>query len=111
MQKGGGGFSFDLKEESEEKLGLTERGREFQIKGPMYWKDPPHPYPRRALLPILGTRKIKIFQAETETDRETETELCLLVLCFPVVAFSLVKVSFNKVRLHLPSWVISMSYF
>ena len=28
-------FSFDLKEESEDER-LTERGREFQITGPMY---------------------------------------------------------------------------
>jgi len=28
-------FSFDLKEESEDKC-LTERGREFQVTGPMY---------------------------------------------------------------------------
>ena len=28
-------FSFDLKEESEEAC-LTERGREFQMTGPMY---------------------------------------------------------------------------
>ena len=28
-------FSFDLKEESEDEC-LTERGREFQITGPMY---------------------------------------------------------------------------
>ena len=31
-------FSSDLKEESEDKC-ITERGREFQITGPMYWKD------------------------------------------------------------------------
>ena len=31
-------FSFDLKDEREEKC-LTERGREFQITGPMYLKD------------------------------------------------------------------------
>ena len=29
------GFGFDLKEESEDEC-LTERGREFQITGPMY---------------------------------------------------------------------------
>ena len=41
MQKKRGGFwlfSFDLKEESEDEC-LTERGREFQILGPLYWKD------------------------------------------------------------------------
>ena len=31
-------FSFDLKEESEDEC-QTERGREFQITGPMYLKD------------------------------------------------------------------------
>ena len=31
-------FSFDVKEESEDEC-LTERGREFQITGPIYWKD------------------------------------------------------------------------
>ena len=31
-------FSFDLKEESEDEC-RTERGREFQITGPMYLKD------------------------------------------------------------------------
>ena len=32
------GFRFDLKEESEVAC-LTEKGKEFQMTGPMYWKD------------------------------------------------------------------------
>ena len=51
------GFSFDLKEESEDEC-LAERGTEFQITGPVYWKDPPTP--PQVLLPILGTQSNKI---------------------------------------------------
>ena len=40
-------FSFDLKEESEDEC-LTERGREFQSTGPVYWKDLTH----SVLLPV-----------------------------------------------------------
>ena len=52
-------FSFDLKEESEDEC-LTERGSEFQSTGPMYWKD----LSPRVLLPILGTRKMRVSAAE-----------------------------------------------
>ena len=49
-------FSFDWKEAIEDNcLTLTRRGREFQITGPMYWKD----LSPRVLLPILGTRNIR----------------------------------------------------
>ena len=52
-------FTFDLKEESEEEC-LTEIGREFQMTGPTYWKD----LSCSVLWPILGTQKIRIFEAE-----------------------------------------------
>ena len=59
-------FSFDLKEEREEKC-LTERGRDFQITGPMSSKD----LPPRVLMSILGTRNILVSEAER---REREGE-------------------------------------
>ena len=52
-------FSFNLKDESDEAY-LTEKGREFQITGPMYGKD----LSLRVLQPILGTQKIQVFSAE-----------------------------------------------
>ena len=60
------GFSFDSKDESEEEY-LTERGRKFQITGLIYGKD----ISPRVLLPILGTRKIRVSEAER---REREEE-------------------------------------
>ena len=56
-------FSFDLKEESEDEC-LPEGGSEFQSTGPMYWTP-------RVLLPILGTRKMRVSAAER---REREGE-------------------------------------
>ena len=53
MQKRRVGFSVLTKEPKDECL--TERGREFQVTGPMYWKD----LSPRVLLPILGTRNIR----------------------------------------------------
>ena len=52
-------FTFDLKEESEEEC-LTGIGTEFQMTGPMYWKA----LSCSVLWPILGTQKIRIFEAE-----------------------------------------------
>ena len=50
-------FSSDVKEDSEKEC-LTERGREFQITGPMFEKD----LTPRVPMPILGTRKIRVFE-------------------------------------------------
>ena len=50
-------FNSDVKEDSEEEC-LTERGREFQITGPMFEKD----LTPRVPLPILGTRKMRVFE-------------------------------------------------
>ena len=52
-------FSFDLIEESEEEC-LTQGGRDFQIIGPRYRND----FSSRFLLPFLGTRKIRVFEAD-----------------------------------------------
>ena len=57
-----GDFSFDLKEESEDK----ERKGEFRNTGPMYWKN----LSPRVFLPIPGTWKMRA-SAEDE-DREKE---------------------------------------
>ena len=52
-------FSFDLKEKSDVAC-LTEKGREFQITGPIYCKD----LSSRVLLHTLGTRKIRVSEPE-----------------------------------------------
>ena len=52
-------FSFDLKEESDVAC-LREKGREFQMTGPIYLKD----LSQRVLLHTLGTRKITVSEAE-----------------------------------------------
>ena len=59
-------FSFDLKEESDMAC-LTEKEKEFQMTGPIYWKD----LSPRVLLHTLGTRKIRVSEAEW---REREGE-------------------------------------
>ena len=47
----------------------TERGREFQITGPMYWKG----LSPRVLLPILGTQTIRVrLSEEREKERRNE---------------------------------------
>ncbi|WP_419652715.1 hypothetical protein, partial [Thiolapillus sp.] len=59
-------FIFDLKEESDVAC-LTEKEREFQMTGPIYCKD----LSPRVLLHTLGTRKIRVSEAER---REREGE-------------------------------------
>ena len=54
---------FDLKEESEEEC-LTERGREFQITGLMYWKD----LSPRALLPIHPASTLTLTKVRPESN-------------------------------------------
>ena len=59
-------FLFDLKEESDVAC-LTEKGREFQMTGPMYRKD----LSPKILLHTLGTLKIRVYETER---REREGE-------------------------------------
>ena len=59
-------FSFCIKEESEEDC-LTERGREFQMPGPMYWKEVSPTIP----LPTLGPPEMWGHRAEGREDGGT----------------------------------------
>ena len=51
--------SFDLKEENKDEW-LTERGREFQITGPVYWKN----LSLMILLPILRSSAVSMGKPE-----------------------------------------------
>ena len=66
MQKRRDGFSVLTLKKSEDEC-WTERGREFQITGPMYSKA----LSPKVLLPILGTRNTRVSEAER---REREGE-------------------------------------
>ena len=59
------GFQFWLKKEESEDECLMERGREFQIAGPMYWKD----LSPNVLLPILGKRNIPVSKDEQRNEK------------------------------------------
>ena len=59
----------DLEDESEDEC-LTETGREFQITGPMYWKD----LSPRVLLPVQGTRNIWVSETEQRDKKESRNE-------------------------------------
>ena len=63
-------FSFDLREQSENEC-LTERGREFHITGPMRWIFPP----TSRLLDILGTRKMRVSEAERREREKSRDEI------------------------------------
>ena len=54
------GVFSDLSEKKMKKNAWQRKGREFQMTGPMSWKDL-SPY---VLLTILGTRMIRVFLAE-----------------------------------------------
>ena len=63
-----------------------QKGREFQITGPVYWKDlTPHPPPPWVLLPIQGTWKIWVPEAEQrewEGKQRVVFHIPLHVACF-----------------------------
>ena len=58
-------------------MNAWQREEEFQITGPMYWKD----FPPRVLLSILGTQNIGVSEAEW---REQGEERCLRDLVISV---------------------------